>query len=60
MEPPRRFDQAIGWALPELIEAAVHTGRIDIARDGLAQLTDLTPPAAPTGDWGSRLAAARC
>ena len=57
MEPPRGFDQAIGWALPELIEAAVHTGRTDIARDGLAQLTEMTRPAGT--DWGLGLEA-RC
>ena len=28
MEPPRRFDQAIGWALPELIEAAIRNWAI--------------------------------
>jgi DNA-binding CsgD family transcriptional regulator len=57
MEPPRRFDQAIGWALPELIEAAVHTGRIDVAQHALEQLTELTRPAGT--DWGLGLEA-RC
>ncbi len=55
MQPPRRFDQAIGWALPELIEAAVRTGQSDIARDGLAQLSDITRPGAT--DWGLGLEA---
>jgi DNA-binding CsgD family transcriptional regulator/tetratricopeptide (TPR) repeat protein len=57
MEPPRRFDQAIGWALPELIEAAVRTGQSDIARDGVAQLSDMTRPGGT--DWGLGLEA-RC
>ena len=57
MEPPRRFDQAIGWVLPELIEAAVQTGRIDVARDALENLTKLTRPAGT--DWGLGLEA-RC
>jgi DNA-binding CsgD family transcriptional regulator len=55
MQPPRRFDQAIGWALPELIEAAVRTGQLKLARDGLAQLSDITRPGAT--DWGLGLEA---
>ncbi|MDA0161360.1 DUF2791 family P-loop domain-containing protein [Solirubrobacter ginsenosidimutans] len=50
MEPPRRFDQAIGWALPELIEAAVHCDQLDVARAGLAQLAEMTRAAG--SDWG--------
>jgi ATP/maltotriose-dependent transcriptional regulator MalT len=50
MEPPRRYDQAIGWALPELIEAAVRTGHTNVARDGLAQLAEMTRGGGT--DWG--------
>jgi DNA-binding CsgD family transcriptional regulator len=57
MDPARSFDQAIGWALPELIEAAVHTGHADIARDGLDRLSEMTRPAST--DWGLGLEA-RC
>jgi AAA ATPase domain len=42
MEPPRRFDQTVGLALPELIEAAVRTGQPEVARDGLARLSEMT------------------
>jgi DNA-binding CsgD family transcriptional regulator len=57
MEPPRQFDQAIGWALPELIEAAARTGRTELAADGLAQLSQLTRDSGT--DWGLGLEA-RC
>ena len=50
MDPPRPYDQAIGWALPELIEAAVRTGQASVARDGLAQLAEMTR--AGGTDWG--------
>ena len=50
MDPPRPYDQAIGWALPELIEAAVRTGQTSVARDGLAQLTQMTRGGST--DWG--------
>lgn len=50
MDPPRPYDQAIGWALPELIEAAVRTGETSVARDGLAQLTQMTRGGST--DWG--------
>src|SRR5262249_7715683 len=57
MEPPRRFDQTIGFALPELIEAAVQTGRTELARDRLEQFVEMTHPAGT--DWGLGLEA-RC
>jgi DNA-binding CsgD family transcriptional regulator len=50
MDPPRPYDQAIGWALPELIEAAVRTGQESVARDGLAQLVEMTRGGGT--DWG--------
>src|SRR5918998_1221164 len=50
MDPPRPYDQAIGWALPELIEAAVRAGQASVARDGLARLAEMTR--AGGTDWG--------
>ena len=32
------------WALPELVEAAVHTGDTEVARDALARLAEATRP----------------
>jgi DNA-binding CsgD family transcriptional regulator len=57
MEPPRRFDQAIGWALPEQIEAAARTGHVDLAHRALARLAEMTQAAGT--DWGLGLEA-RC
>jgi DNA-binding CsgD family transcriptional regulator len=57
LDPPRPFDQAIGWALPELIEAAVRCDRPDVARAGLRQFSEMTRAAG--SDWGLGLEA-RC
>ncbi|BEP13470.1 LuxR family transcriptional regulator [Acidothermaceae bacterium B102] len=32
------------WALPELVEAAVHVGRVELARDALDRLAETTQP----------------
>ena len=39
-----------GWALPELVEAAVHCGQAGLARDALERLAATTQPAGT--DWG--------
>jgi DNA-binding CsgD family transcriptional regulator len=50
LEPPTpRLDQTIGWVLPELIEAAARSGQMDLGRDALAQLADITSPGG--SDW---------
>jgi DNA-binding CsgD family transcriptional regulator len=50
MDPPRPFDQAIGWALPELIEGAVRCNQPDVARAALDQFAEMTR--AVGSDWG--------
>ena len=48
------------WVLPELVEAAMRSGRAEDAADALERLAERTPPAGPTSGWASRCAAAPC
>ena len=48
------------FALPELVEAAVRGGDIELARDGSGGLRRGRSPAEMTGRWASMRAAARC
>jgi DNA-binding CsgD family transcriptional regulator len=45
------------WALTELIEAAVHTGKSDLAADALERVVAATAPSATDWGWGIQ---ARC
>jgi len=49
MEPPRKFDQTVGWGLGELTEAAARSGHDARAHDALRQLSELTRAAGT--DW---------
>src|SRR4051812_2960474 len=57
MDPPRRLDATINWVLPELVEAAARSGHPELARDALAQLSEMTR--AGGTDWALGLEA-RC
>ena len=48
------------WALPELVEPAMHVGDAGLARDALERLAETTQPAAPTSRWASRPAPGHC
>jgi len=39
---PKRLDATVNWALTELVEAAVRSGQVELARDALEQLCALT------------------
>ncbi|MEA2405728.1 MAG: hypothetical protein QOE08_2375, partial [Thermoleophilaceae bacterium] len=49
-EPSMRLDATFNWVLPELIEAAVRSGELQLARDALQQLSEMTRPSGT--DWG--------
>ena len=55
LEPPRRLDATVSWVLPELVEAAARSGQEELARDALAQLSEMTR--AGGTDWGLGLEA---
>jgi DNA-binding CsgD family transcriptional regulator len=55
LEPPKRLDATVGWVLPEVIEAAVRTGRVDLAADALDRLAEMTR--AGGTDWALGLEA---
>ena len=48
------------WALPELVEAAMHAGDAELARDALERLAETTRPPAPTSRSASRPAPGHC
>jgi DNA-binding CsgD family transcriptional regulator len=49
LEAPRRLDATIGWALPELVEAAARCDQPEIARDALERLSGMARAAG--SDW---------
>jgi DNA-binding CsgD family transcriptional regulator len=55
LEAPRRLDATIGWALPELVEAAARCDQPEIAHDALERLTGMTRAAGT--DWALGLEA---
>ena len=55
LEPPRRLDATIGWALPELVEAAARCDQPEIAHDALERLTGMARAAGT--DWALGLEA---
>ncbi len=57
MDPPRRFDQTMGWGLAELIEAAARSDHAPLAHDALQQLSETTRAAGT--DWSLGIEA-RC
>jgi DNA-binding CsgD family transcriptional regulator len=54
-EPSERLDATFNWVLPELIEAAVRSGRVELAEGALRQLSEMTRAAGT--DWGLGLEA---
>ena len=59
LEPasPKRLDATIGWALPELVEAAVRSDQASLAHNALEQLSAMTRAAGT--DWAIGIEA-RC
>ena len=55
LEPPKRLDATVNWALPEFIEAAVRSGQPELAEDALSQLSEMTR--AGGTDWALGLEA---
>jgi DNA-binding CsgD family transcriptional regulator len=55
LEAPRRLDATIGWALPELVEAAARCDRSEIAHDALERLSGMASAAG--SDWALGLEA---
>ena len=49
-----------GWALSELVEAAVRSDSREVASEALDRLGNELAPAARSGRWGSRRARGRC
>jgi DNA-binding CsgD family transcriptional regulator len=54
-EPSKRLDATFKRVLPELIEAAVRSGRVELAEGALRQLSEMTRAAGT--DWGLGLEA---
>jgi DNA-binding CsgD family transcriptional regulator len=55
IEPPRKLDTNVNWALPELVEAAARSGHAELARDAVQQLSEMTRAAGT--DWALGLEA---
>ena len=55
LEAPRRLDATIGWALPELVEAAARCDQPEIAHDALERLSGMAGAAG--SDWALGLEA---